>query len=196
MNLSVILIVFGVVFIAELPDKSLFASLALGQRYRRLYVWCGAAAAFLVHVTIAVTAGRLLTLLPHKTVETIVALLFFGGAMFLFFSKPEEEEGDEEAARAKRMSQSFPKVFIPSFIVVFLGEWGDITQITTANYAARYHNTLSVAVGAIAGLWAVTAFGLIAGAKILDRIPAKTVQRITGTVLLCFAIISAATALR
>jgi putative Ca2+/H+ antiporter (TMEM165/GDT1 family) len=198
MDFSVILLVFGVVFIAELPDKSMFASLTLSTRYRKLYVWIGAASAFLVHVIIAVTAGHFLTLLPRRGLEIVVAILFAFGAGLLLFGKNEDEEKFSKSAfkQTKQLSQSFPKIFITSFLVIFLGEWGDITQIVTANYAAKYHNPLSVGIGAVLGLWTVSAFGIIVGTKVLAKIPARTVQRVTGIILLLFAVLSAVAALK
>lgn len=184
MNIGIVALVFGVIFIAELPDKSLFASLVLGTKYRAGYVWLGAAAAFLLHVIIAVTAGHALTFLPHKVVETVVALLFLAGGLLLLFGKHGLEEEEEHPVPK---SHSFWKVFSTSFSVVFIGEWGDITQITTANYAAHYHNSFSVGIGALLGLWAVTAFAIIAGSRIVRRIPAKLLQRVTATILLVFA---------
>jgi putative Ca2+/H+ antiporter (TMEM165/GDT1 family) len=197
MHFSTLAIVFGVVFIAELPDKSMFASLALSTRYRKLYVWLGAAAAFLLHVIIAVTAGHFLTFLPKRAVEIVVATLFALGAGLLLFGKNEDEAAVSSAtAKASRASHSFVKVFTTSFLVVFLGEWGDITQIATANYAAKYHDPLSVGIGATLGLWSVAAFGIVVGSRILQRIPARLVQRITGLILLLFALISAFAAFR
>jgi putative Ca2+/H+ antiporter (TMEM165/GDT1 family) len=192
MHLSIIALVFGVVFIAELPDKSMFASLALSARYRKIYVWMGAAAAFLVHVIIAVTAGRLLRLLPKHALEIIIGLLFLAGAMLLLFGKDEDESSEEEKLEkeAKKYKHSFLKVFGISFVVVFLGEWGDITQIVTANFAAKYHSALSVGVGAVLGLWTVAAVGIFLGSKLLDKVPGRTVQRITGLALLIFALFS------
>src|SRR5579884_2267960 len=96
MNLSIIAIVFGVIFIAELPDKSMFASLVLGTRFPKRYVWTGAAAAFLVHVTIAVAAGHLMTLLPHRLLEAIVGGLFLIGAGLLAFGKDEDEAEERD----------------------------------------------------------------------------------------------------
>jgi hypothetical protein len=58
-DLLLLATVFGVTFVAELPDKSLFASLVLGTRYRPVHVWLGVAAAFAVHVGLAVTVGGL-----------------------------------------------------------------------------------------------------------------------------------------
>jgi len=58
-----------VIFVAELPDKSLFASLVLGTRYRARWVWIGVTAAFAVHVVKAVAAGWVLDVLPRRLVE-------------------------------------------------------------------------------------------------------------------------------
>lgn len=195
MHIGIILVVFAVIFIAELPDKSLFASLVLGTRFPAWFVWLGAASAFLVHVIIAVTAGKLLTLLPHNVLEAIVALLFFLGAMLLFFGK-HGLEGEPSAHPHEASKHTFRKVFATSFGVVFIGEWGDITQIATANYAASYHDPWSVAIGAVLGLWAVTALAIVVGTKALTLIPPKVMQRITGAVLLGFAIWSTIQALR
>ena len=189
---AIIPLVFGVIFIAELPDKSMFASLALSTRFRKSYVWAGAAAAFLVHVIIAVTAGHFMTLLPHRLLEIIVGALFLLGAGLLAFGK-DEDEAEERKKLEKQTSgtaDSFLKVFATSFVVIFLGEWGDITQIATANYAAKYHDPWGVGIGAVAALWTVAALGVLLGSKLLNRVPARTLQRITAVVLLIFAVVS------
>jgi putative Ca2+/H+ antiporter (TMEM165/GDT1 family) len=195
MNLSVAALVFGVVFIAELPDKSMFASLALSTRFKKSYVWMGAAAAFLVHVIIAVSAGHLLTLLPKEWLDYIVAGLFLLGAALLLFGK-DEDESEERKKLAKQHTHSFAKVFSTAFLVVFLGEWGDITQIATANYAAKYHSPLSVGVGATLGLWAVAGIGVLVGSKVLAKVPGRIVQRITAAILILFAVFGVVSALR
>ena len=195
MHIGLIALVFGVIFIAELPDKSLFASLVLGSRFPKWYVWLGAASAFLVHVVIAVTAGKLLTFLPHRALEGVIAALFLAGALLLFFGKHGVED-DSAKHNASLVSPNFWKIFATSFGVVFLGEWGDITQITTANYAAKYHDPWSVGIGALLGLWAVTALAVTAGTKALTLVPPKILQRVTGTVLLIFGILSILSAIQ
>jgi Ca2+/H+ antiporter, TMEM165/GDT1 family len=199
----VIVIVFGVIAVAELPDKTMFASLALATRFPALWVWSGAAAAFLVHVCIAVTAGGFLTLLPHRLVEGIVAVLFLAGAAFLLLGKEEQteaegEEAGEEAANrmAAGTAPSSRRVAATSFGVIFAGEWGDITQIATANYAARYHDPVSVGIGALLGLWAAAAIAVTVGSRLLDYVPVRIVRRVTGLILLAFAGLSAYEALR
>ena len=189
MNPSIIALVFVVIVVAELPDKSMFAQLVLSQRFPKWWVWLGAATAFLIHVIIAVTAGKLLTLLPHQILEAVIAALFLFGALLLFFGKHDIDDS-LQGRKLNPQAHSFWKVFATSFGVIFIGEWGDITQIATANYAAKYHDALSVAVGAALGLWAVSALAVIAGRKALDIVPAKVLQRVTGFILLLFATIS------
>lgn len=195
MHPLVILIVFGVIAIAELPDKSLFASLVLGTRYRASWVFVGVAAAFLIHVIIAVAAGGLLTLLPHRVVEIVVAVLFTIGSLVLLVGREDEavSEGVEEgvdASRSLSASPTFRRVALTSFGVIFVGEWGDITQIATANYAARYHDPLSVGVGATLALWAVAALAITAGKKVLDYLSVRVVRRVAGLILAGFAALS------
>lgn len=67
-SITVTALVFGVIFLAELPDKTALAGLVLGTRYRASYVFAGVAAAFLLHVVLAVAAGSVLTLLDRKSV--------------------------------------------------------------------------------------------------------------------------------
>ena len=88
-SIATALLTFAVIFPAELPDKSLMASLVLGTRYRSLPVWLGATSAFTVHVVIAVAAGGLLRLLPSTVVEVVVTVLFAVGC------SPKLEEGEK-----------------------------------------------------------------------------------------------------
>jgi Ca2+/H+ antiporter, TMEM165/GDT1 family len=195
-DLAVVLTTFVVIFPAELPDKSMFASLVLGTRFRPLPVFCGVAAAFAVHVVIAVAIGAVFGLLPERLVLFVVAALFAGGSALLLFGK--EEDDDPEAAEATRVvSDQHPvRVALASFGVVFLGEWGDITQITTANLAARYGDPLSVGVGALLALWSVAALALTVGRGLLQRVPTRLVRRLTGVVLAVLAVVTLVEALR
>jgi putative Ca2+/H+ antiporter (TMEM165/GDT1 family) len=189
MHLGIIVLVFSVIFVAELPDKSLLGTLILSTRFPSLLVWLGAALAFLIHVVIAVTVGRFLTLLPHKLLESIIAALFLLGAALIFFGK----HGLEGGVKHSQLSHQAHKpwvVFATAFSVVFIGEWGDITQIVTLNYAARYHDPVNVGIGALLALWSVAALAVVVGARALTLVPPKVLQRITGTVLLAFGIAS------
>jgi Ca2+/H+ antiporter, TMEM165/GDT1 family len=176
--------VFAVTFVVELPDKSLFASLLLGTRFQPWHVWLGVAAAFTVHVVLAVTAGSLLTAAPHQVVEFITAALFFGGAVWLLRSGADkDDEPGIDAARLGARPPSLLRVAATSFAVIFVGEFGDITQITTVNFAARYHQPLLVGIGAAAALWTVSGLAVFLGPKVLAKVPERWV-RLAGTIAL------------
>jgi len=179
-----IITAFGLIFLAELPDKTMFASLAMGTRMRPLYVWFGTSTAFVVHVAIAVGAGSLIGLLPDWTVKTVSAALFTFGAFILLRGEGDDEEAD---AGGSRTVTGFWPVFTTAFMAVFISEWGDLTQITTANLAAT-NGLASVAIGSAAALMSVSALALLAGRFIAKRVPLKTVQRIGGLCMLGLAV--------
>lgn len=193
--LAVIGTAFALTFLAELPDKSMFASLVLATRYQPARVWTGAAAAFAVQMAIAVTAGQLLTLLPHRLVLAVTAGLFLAGSAYLWAasSRTGHPEG-ADAARQGQRAPSFLRVAGMSFGVVFLAEWGDITQISTASLAARY-DPLTVFAGATLGLWAAAAVAVSIGAKSLDLIPMAWVRRITAAIMLALVAYTALAAI-
>jgi Ca2+/H+ antiporter, TMEM165/GDT1 family len=186
-SLSVIATVFGLIAIAELPDKTMIATLVMGSRSRPLFVWLGASAAFAIHVTVAVAAGRLLELLPHRTLEIVVTILFFAGAVYLLVvpEKSEEHRGELEAERDTGAAGF--KVVLTAFTVILVGEIGDLTQLLTVNLVARYHQPYSVFVGALAGLLTISALGAFGGRALLRVLSLSLIRRIGGLVLLGFA---------
>jgi Ca2+/H+ antiporter, TMEM165/GDT1 family len=183
-GLFLLVTVFAVTFVAELPDKSLFASLVLSTRYRPAHVWLGVAAAFAVHVGVAVTAGGLLALAPRSVVDFVSAALFLGGAVWMSRSgSADENEPGPDAVRIGAPAPSMLRVVLTSFAVVFAGEWGDITQIMTANFVARYDDPLIIGAAALLALWAASALAVFGGAKLLERVPVRWV-RMAGTLVL------------
>lgn len=170
---------FGVIFLAELPDKTALAGLVLGTRYRASYVFAGVAAAFLLHVVLAVAAGSVLTLLPQQIVHAITGLLFLGGAVMLLLHKG---EGEEEMR--KPADQTFWKVAGTGFMLILVAEFGDLTQIMTANLAARYDDPVSVGLGAVLGLWAVAGLGIVGGKALMRRVPLRLITQIAALLML------------
>jgi putative Ca2+/H+ antiporter (TMEM165/GDT1 family) len=195
-DLAVVLTTFAVIFPAELPDKSMFASLVLGTRFRPLPVFCGVAAAFAVHVVVAVAIGGVFALLPERLVLFVVAALFAAGSAVLLLGRDDRDEAEATAAAAAAAKLGPVRVALASFGVVFLGEWGDITQITTANLAARYGDPVSVGVGALLALWSVAALALTVGRGLLQRVPTRLVRRLTGVVLAVLAAVTLVEAVR
>jgi Ca2+/H+ antiporter, TMEM165/GDT1 family len=181
-DVVVALAVFPVIFIGELPDKTMFASLVLATHGKPLHVWFGAATAFLVHVLVATTIGvALFHVVPRRVLEGIIAAMFLLGAAISWRASQSDEVElvDKEASRHG--------VTATAFIVVFLAEWGDLTQILTANLAARYRAPLSVGVGAVLALWSVAAIAVASGKTIIRYINVVTIRRITSVVLVALA---------
>jgi putative Ca2+/H+ antiporter (TMEM165/GDT1 family) len=191
MSLVVAATVFAVIFPAELPDKTALASLILGSRYRPAYVFTGAAAAFAVHVGLAVAAGSLLSLLPHRPLEAVVAVLFALGAVLLLRGRHGD---DDEYVEVHGKQPGFWRVAWTSFAVILVAEFGDLTQIATASLAARYHDPLSVGVGAVLALWAVAALAIVGGRSLLKVMPLTWITRGAAAVMLVLAGVSLAAA--
>lgn len=177
-SFTVAAITFAVIFLAELPDKTALAGLVLGTRYRASYVFVGIAAAFAVHVALAIVAGSLLGLLPQRLLAALVGLLFLTGAVLLL-----RQNHDDDGEVRRPADPSFWKVAGSGFMLILVAEFGDLTQIMTANLAARYDSPISVAVGAVLALWAVAALGVLGGRALIRRVPLKLVSRIAATVM-------------
>ncbi|MEU9480622.1 TMEM165/GDT1 family protein [Streptomyces sp. NPDC048191] len=178
-SITVTALVFGVIFLAELPDKTALAGLVLGTRYRASYVFAGVAAAFLLHVVLAVAAGSVLTLAPQRIVHAVTGVLFLGGAAMLLLHKGEDEEEIRKPA-----DQSFWKVAGTGFTLILVAEFGDLTQIMTANLAARYNDPISVGLGAVLGLWAVAGLGIVGGKALMARVPLRLITQIAALLML------------
>lgn len=195
LDLAVIATVFGLVFVAELPDKTAVAGLVLGARFPARWVFAGIAAAFVVHVVIATAAGSLLSLLPNRPVEAVVAVLFLLGAILIWREGAQRERDEEEAADAVPDTAGFWKVASLGFGVIFVAEWGDLTQILTANLAAKYHDPLSVGIGATLGLWSVGLAAILGGRTLMTYLPITWITRGAAVVMVALAIYSALTAI-
>ena len=177
---------FPIIFLGELPDKTMFASLVLSTRGRPLTVWLGAAGAFAIHVVIAVTIGvALFHLLPHRVLAAVVAAMFLAGAALALREATKEEK--EEEALVDREMASHHRVAVTAFIVIFLAEWGDLTQILMANLAAHYHAPLSVAVGSLLALWAVAGIAVVGGQGLLRIVEVRTLRIVTAVVLVALS---------
>jgi Ca2+/H+ antiporter, TMEM165/GDT1 family len=184
-QLAIVAAVFPIIFLGELPDKTMFASLVMSTRGRPLSVWFGAAGAFVIHVVIATTIGvALFHLLPHQVLDAIVAVMFLAGAALALL---EARKAREEVELVEREVQTGRRVVTVAFVVIFLAEWGDVTQLLTANLAAHYHSALSVGVGSVLALWVVAALAVVGGQSILRIVDIRTVRIVTAVVLVGLA---------
>lgn len=199
MDPSAALKAFAAVFPAELPDKTMVATIVLVARYQRpLAVWCGAAAAFTLHVVVAVAAGSLLTLLPEDVVTVAIAALFTAGAVLLWRSasahareaETEVAEAEPEPGGASEPGNPSARAAAGAFAVIAVAEWGDLTQLATAGIAGSTGAPVAVGAGALLALWTVSALGATIGRGLVARLPLAKLQRGAACVFAALAVIS------
>jgi putative Ca2+/H+ antiporter (TMEM165/GDT1 family) len=168
--------IFALMFLLELPDKTMIATIVMSTKARPTSIVIGASAGFIVQMALAVAAGSLLTLLPVHIKDFIVALLFLAGAAYLFLSSEEEaeEEGAHEAEAERAASRA--REIATAFAVIFVGEFGDLTQIQAANFSAKTHQPLEVFLASSLALVLVSFVGAYGGQLLQRVVPLKKIR--------------------
>jgi len=183
-NLAIVGAVFAVIFVGELPDKTMLASLVLATRGRPAAVWLGSAAAFVVHVVIATTLGTVLfRLLPPRAVDAVVAAIFLVGAGIAAADAIREYRHRGQPEPPEIPPSRPGRIAVTAFTVIFVAEWGDLTQLLTANLAAHYHDPLSVATGAVLALWTASAIAVTSGKWLARVVDAVLIRALTAVLL-------------
>lgn len=183
MDFRALLTAFGLIFVAELPDKTAYTVLVLSTRGRATAVLLGAWTAFVLQGLIAVALGSLLAQLPPQAVRWFTAAVFtvFG---LLLLAREEKEEQQKEPPSHRR-------VFFTSLGLVFLAEMGDATQIGTAALVAQMRATWSVFAGATLALWSVAALAAYLGSTLGPRVPRRILRKLAGIIFLAFGVLTA-----
>jgi putative Ca2+/H+ antiporter (TMEM165/GDT1 family) len=188
MNVGTFLGIMALMFVLELPDKTFLATVIMATRARPLMVVIGGSSALVIQMGIAVGAGSLLTLFPVHWKDLIVGVLFLGGAAYLLFvpESKEEEKGQREAAIEKAATRW--KEISTAFIVIFIGEFGDLTQIQAANFEARLHQPLEVFAASSIALVTVTFLGAYSGRALQRLVPLHRIRLFGGLVFAALGI--------
>jgi putative Ca2+/H+ antiporter (TMEM165/GDT1 family) len=201
-DLATVATAFATVFVAELPDKTMVATIVLSARFHRpLAVWAGAASALTLQMAVAVVAGKLLSLLPDAPVKFGVAALFAVGAVMLWRSQEQALDSDREIAGdttptdPRSLRLPFGRVAATVFGVVFVAEWGDLTQLATASLATR-RPPLSVFIGASMAMICVSAIGVVAGRGLLGVLPERLLHRGAAIVFAVLSVVFSVDAVR
>jgi putative Ca2+/H+ antiporter (TMEM165/GDT1 family) len=184
MNWPLFASVFSLIFLAELPDKTSFATMLMASRGKPLAVFSGVALAFLVQTVVAVAFGNVIALAPERWVHLGAGLVFFVFAAMAWWGQDDDEEEAEEA-----VTKGFLPSVWQSFIVIFIAEWGDITQLATAAFAAQNkHEVLTVFVAALLALWSASAVTVLLGSRLGRYVSAAKLQRFSAA---AFALVGA-----
>jgi Ca2+/H+ antiporter, TMEM165/GDT1 family len=200
MDLAVIGIVFAAIFLVELPDKTFIAALVLSTRYRPWAVWVGVGLAFFVQTLIAVTVGHAVTFLPKEAVEAVAGVIFLVGAVLLLREAPKadaaEAETEEEFAAKATTTKTGLAAVTASFLVLFAAEWGDLSQLLTISLVGKYHEPVSVFVGAWGALLAVSGVAVVSGRVLLRYVRLSLIHYLGAAVCLLLALLTAIDLLR
>ncbi|HSX67147.1 TMEM165/GDT1 family protein [Nocardioides sp.] len=197
MDLALIALTFGTIFVVELPDKTFLATLVLSTRFRPLYVWIGVGCAFALQVAIAVGLGKALSFLPTDVVRGGAAVLFLVGAFLLLREarSADADEADTEAEYAAKADAAGDRrtawtALATSFLVLFAAEWGDLSQLLVLSFSAKYDDPLSVFIGALGGLLAVSGLAVLLGRWLLARIRLSTLHYVGAGMCLLLAAVT------
>jgi len=179
--------VFGVIFVAELPDKTALAALLLATRYKALPVFLGAALALIIQSVVAVAAGGLLSLLPARPVHVGAGVVLLVSAVVMWRRK-KEEATEIGAIEVEKSKPTFIRAFISTFTLIFIAEWGDLTQLGTAALAARYRSPLTVFSAATLALWCVAALAILVGNRAGALMNPDVTKRVAAVVFLLLGV--------
>lgn len=180
MNWKLFTSTFSLVFVAELPDKTAMATLLMATRGRPWPLFIGVAAAFVVQTAVAVVFGDFFGRLPQRWVHLAAGVLFL---IFAYAAWTRDEEADQEkevtaVERAQGGTGSFWRTAGSSFLVIFIAEWGDLTQLASASLVARFRAPVTIFTSSVLALWCVTALAIVVGNRAKNIINAAILQKI------------------
>jgi putative Ca2+/H+ antiporter (TMEM165/GDT1 family) len=171
--MGALLLAFGVVFVAELGDKTQLVVLTMGAKQRIAAVLPALFATIVLLQGIAVSVGAALAeVVPDRALQIGAGVLFCGFAVWTW--RGANEAGDEEGELTGGRTRVGVFGMCAAF---FLAELGDKTQLTTAALAAD-HGVLPVWIGATLGLFGATLLALVAGRALAERISERTLSRL------------------
>ncbi|XP_038889550.1 GDT1-like protein 4 [Benincasa hispida] len=198
----------SMIIVSEIGDETFIIAALMAMRHPKSIVLSGALAALIVMTVLSTGLGRIVpNLISRKHTNNAATVLYaFFGLRLLYIAwrskseksstKKEMEEVEEklEAGQSKTTFRRFflrfcTPIFLESFILTFLAEWGDRSQIATIALAT-HKNALGVAVGAILGHSICTSMAVIGGSMLASKISQGTVATVGGLLFLGFSLSS------
>ncbi|KAK8633031.1 hypothetical protein V6N13_013885 [Hibiscus sabdariffa] len=198
---------FSMIIVSEIGDETFIIAALMAMRHPKSTVLSGALAALFVMTILSTGLGRIVpNLISRKHTNSAATVLYaFFGLRLLYIAwrsdtkgsqKKEMEEVEEklETGQGKThyrrfLSRFCTPIFLESFILTFLAEWGDRSQIATIALAT-HKNAVGVAVGAVIGHTICTSLAVVGGSMLAAKISQRTVATIGGLLFLGFSLSS------
>ena len=164
------LVSFGIIFVAELGDKSQLMALAFAARYPALPILVGITAATAVVHAFSVAAGALVgAALPTRPISVVAGVAFLA---FAAWTVRGDRLDDEDKARAARSARS---AVMAAAVAFFLAELGDKTMLATVTLATT-EGVVGTWIGSTLGMVAADGMAILVGAHLGRRLPARTIK--------------------
>jgi len=180
-------VTFAAIFFAELPDKTMFATLLLSTRFKRkLPVWIGVSAGYGLHVVIAVLLGSALSNLPERPIQLAVGALFTIGGIITWRSGADDDDEVRETAAAR----TFMSIAWTAASVIAVAEFADLTQLATAGFAARFADPVGVGLGAFLALSSVSGCAVLLGSWLQRVVPLRLIQKVAAVLFLTIGVVT------
>ncbi|KAJ1685655.1 hypothetical protein LUZ63_017045 [Rhynchospora breviuscula] len=197
----------SMIIVSEIGDETFIIAALMAMRHPKSIVLSGALSALFVMTILSTGLGRIVpNLISRKHTNSAATVLYaFFGLRLLYIAytsdpkasqKKEIEEVEEklEAGQGKSPIRRFfsrfcTPIFLESFILTFLAEWGDRSQIATIALAT-HKNAIGVAVGATVGHTICTSLAVVGGSMLASKISQRTVATVGGLLFLCFSVSS------
>jgi Ca2+/H+ antiporter, TMEM165/GDT1 family len=161
---------FGVVFVAELGDKSQLMALTFATRYRPMPVLVGITLATAVVHAVSVAVGYGLgAALPTGWIALVAAVAFFG---FGAWTLRGDTLTDEERVKAEHSTGS---AVVAASVAFFLAELGDKTMLATITLATQY-GWFGTWLGSTLGMVAADALAILVGRQLGRHLPEKIIK--------------------
>jgi putative Ca2+/H+ antiporter (TMEM165/GDT1 family) len=171
---------FLLVFVSEMGDRTQILALILALKYKKpLLVLSAIFFATLLNHGLAFYLGVLIaSFLSPDVLRWVLALTFIIFGLWLL--KPDKDEGLE--------SESKFGPFVTSFVLFFLAEMGDKTQLATVALGAKYSNLVWVTMGSTLGMMASNTLAVYLGDALLKKIPMSWVRKFACLTFIVFAL--------
>ena len=180
------IVTFFAIFLAELPDKTMFATLLLSTRFKRkLPVWIGVSAGYGLHVVIAVLLGSALSNLPERPIQIAVGVLFTIGGIITWRSGADDDEVAQTAT-----PRTFMSIAWTAASVIAVAEFADLTQLATAGFAARFADPLGVGLGAFLALSSVSGCAVLLGSWLQRVVPLRLIQKAAAVLFVTIGVVT------